>query len=152
MTNLPSDWTLTDPEDDYGPHVLRRDGTPMAALRLRVDQHFQDGVTGRWEWHGLPGAAEMAPWTEGGFHDFDDAVEAAIGRLTETRLWTIADVAEFLGAASTGSARKTLSRWGVAAVARQPGRAGASLYDPEQVRAARASAPGQGARTDRTTD
>lgn len=67
-------------------------------------------------------------------------------------LWTIAEVADFLGAASTGSARKTLSRWGVTAVARQPGRAGASLYDPEAVRAAREAAPGQGKRTDRTTD
>lgn len=151
MTNLPQGWTLTEPEDEYGPHVLKRDGTSMAALRLRVGQQFRDAVTGRWEWHGLSGAAEMEMWTEGGFHDFDDAVEAAIGRLAQTRLWTIADVAEFLGASSTGSARKTLSRWGVTAVARQPGRAGASLYDPEQVRAARASAPGQGKRTDRRT-
>ncbi|MCI3279200.1 hypothetical protein [Streptomyces cylindrosporus] len=67
-------------------------------------------------------------------------------------LWTIAEVADYLGAASTGSARKTLSRWGVTAVGRQPGRAGASLYDPEAVRAARDAAPGQGARTDRTTE
>lgn len=152
MTSLPSGWTLTTPEDEYGPHILKRDGTPMAALRLRMGQQLRDAVTGRWEWHGMSGAAEMEMWAEGGFHDFDDAVEAAIGRLAQTRLWTIADVTEFLGAASTGSARKTLSRWGVQAVARQPGRAGASLYDPEQVRAARASAPGQGARTDRTAD
>lgn len=65
-------------------------------------------------------------------------------------LWTITDVAEYLDAASTGSARKTLSRWGVKAVGRQPGRAGVSLYDPNAVRTARESAPGQGARTDRT--
>jgi hypothetical protein len=149
VTTLPSGWTLSEPDDPYGPHVLHRDGTPVAALRLRASVHLRDAVAGQWEWHGLPGAAELAPWTEGGFHDFDDAVEAAIGRLSQTRLWTIADVAEYLEASSTGSARKTLSRWGVQAVARQPGRAGASLYDPEQVRAARASAPGQGARTDR---
>lgn len=149
MTNLPSGWTLTDPDDEYGPHILHRDNIPVAAVRLRANLQLRDAVAGQWEWNGLPGAAEMAPWTEGGFHDFDDAVEAAIGRLTETRLWTIADVTAFLEASSTGSARKTLSRWGVTAVARQPGRAGASLYDPEQVRAARASAPGQGSRTDR---
>lgn len=149
MTNLPTGWTLSDPADEYGPHILKRDGAPMAAVRLRVGVQLRDAVTGQWEWHGMSGAAEMEMWTEGGFHDFDDAVEAAIGRLSEKRLWTIAEVAEHLGAASTGSARKTLSRWGVTAVARQPGRAGASLYDPEQVRTARASAPGQGARTDR---
>lgn len=68
-----------------------------------------------------------------------------------SELWTIHQVAEFLGASSTGSARKTMSRWGVTAVARQPGRAGASLYDPDQVRSAQAAAPGQGARTDRLT-
>jgi hypothetical protein len=69
--------------------------------------------------------------------------------MTEPERWTIAEVAAYLGATSTGSARKTLSRWGVAAVARQPGRAGASLYDADAVRAAREAAPGQGARTDR---
>jgi hypothetical protein len=70
----------------------------------------------------------------------------------EPERWTITEVASYLGAASTGSARKTLSRWGVKAVARQPGRAGVSLYDPEQVRIAQGAAPGQGARTDRTTE
>lgn len=154
MTNLPAGWTLTAPEadDESGIHVLRRDGTAVAGLRLRVSIAFRDAVAGRWEWFGLTGAGHMAIWEQGGFDDFDDAVADAIGRLTETRLWTIADVTEHLGASSTGSARKTLSRWGVQAVARQPGRAGASLYDPEQVRAAQASAPGQGARTDRSTE
>lgn len=52
------------------------------------------------------------------------------------KLWTIQDVAGYLGAASTGSARKTLSRWGVKAVGRLPGRGGMSLYDPDTVRAA----------------
>jgi len=152
MTNLPSGWTLIDPDDDYSPHILRQDDVPMAAVRLRVSVEFRDALAGKWEWHGLLGAGDMALWEKGGFDDFDDAVADAIGRLTETRLWTIADVAEFLEASSTGSARKTLSRWGVSAVARQPGRAGASLYDPEQVRAAHAERPGQGARTDRATE
>lgn len=149
MTNLPAGWTLTAPEGDDDIHVLRRNGTAVAGLRLRASIAFRDAVAGKWEWFGLTGAGHMAIWQQGGFDDFDDAVADAIGRLTETRLWTIADVTEHLGASSTGSARKTLSRWGVTAVARQPGRAGASLYDPEQVRAAQASAPGQGARTDR---
>ena len=64
-------------------------------------------------------------------------------------LWTIAQVADYLDAASTGSARKTLHRWGVHAIGRPPGRAGASLYNPEQVRTARAGRPGRGARTDK---
>lgn len=68
---------------------------------------------------------------------------------TEER-WTIAEVADYLGASSTGSARKTLHRWGVQAVGRQAGRAGQSLYDPDEIRAAKASRPGQGARSDRT--
>lgn len=67
----------------------------------------------------------------------------------DTELWTIDQAADYLGASSTGSARKTLSRWGVQAIARQPGRAGASLYDSAHVRAAKAAAPGRGARTDR---
>lgn len=154
MTNLPSGWTLTGPKnDDYGPHVLRHEGVAVAAVRLRVGVEMRDAVAGSWEWHSLSGYTGDDIWQEEhGFHDFDDAVAAAIGKVSKARLWTIGDVAEHLGAASTGSARKTLSRWGVAAVARQPGRAGASLYDPEQVWAAQASAPGQGARTDRTTD
>jgi hypothetical protein len=148
MTNLPTGWTLSTPKDEYGPHILRRDGAPMAALRLRVDVQFTDAVAGHWEWHGMSGAAEMEMWSESGFDDFDDAVAAAVGRLGGG-LWSIDAVAGFLGASSTGSARKTLSRWGVQAIGRQPGRAGASLYDPAQVRAAKEAAPGRGARTDR---
>ncbi|MCL8016902.1 hypothetical protein [Streptomyces sp. AS02] len=150
MTNLPQGWTLTEPDDEYGPHVLRQDGTALAAVRLRANLQMRDAVVGSWEWYSLSGAGDDVWYEERGFHDFDDAVAAAIGKVSKAELWTIADVTEFLGAASTGSARKTLSRWGVTAVGRQPGRAGASLYDPNQVRDARAAAPGQGARTDRT--
>lgn len=63
-------------------------------------------------------------------------------------LWTIDQVAQHIGASSTGSARRTLSRWQVRPVGRQPGRAGASLYDPDQVRAAHQARPGRGYRTD----
>jgi hypothetical protein len=68
--------------------------------------------------------------------------------LKSPELWTIATVAEHIGATTTGSARKTLSRWGVKAVGREAGRSGESLYDAEQVRTAHAARPGRGARTD----
>jgi hypothetical protein len=71
------------------------------------------------------------------------------GELVGGEVWTIAEVAENIGASSTGSARKTLSRWGVQSAGRQPGRGGESLYRAAEVRAAKASRPGRGARTDR---
>lgn len=64
-------------------------------------------------------------------------------------LWTIEQVAEHLGI-QKGSARGTLSRWGVRAIDQQidgHGRA-YSLYDPEAIRTAAANRPGRGARTD----
>jgi hypothetical protein len=60
-------------------------------------------------------------------------------------LWTIREVAAHLGI-QPGSARGTLSRWGVRAVERQidaQGRAHA-LYDADEVRAAHAVRPGKG--------
>ena len=65
-------------------------------------------------------------------------------------LWTTTQAAEHIGAASTASARRTLGRWGVHPVARQPGRGGESLYDPVEVRRAHAKRPGRGTRTDLT--
>lgn len=70
--------------------------------------------------------------------------------LKSPELWTIATVAEHIGATTTGSARKTLSRWGVKPVSREAGQHGQSLYDPAQVRAAHDARPGRGARTDLT--
>lgn len=67
-------------------------------------------------------------------------------------LWTIAEVAAYLGV-KPGSARGTLSRWGVRAVDHHVdgnGRAH-SLYNPDEVRAAHAARPGRGARTDLKT-
>ncbi|WP_331719466.1 hypothetical protein [Streptomyces sp. NBC_01174] len=153
MTDLPNGWTLTEPEDrTYGTYVLRENNAPMAGIRLRVTSVFTGGaVTGRWEWSGLSGAGEMAPWKESGFDEFDDAVAAAVGRLG-TGLWTIEQVAAYLGASSTGSARKTLHRLAVKPVARGAGRTGSNLYDPAHVREARDAAPGQGHRTDLKTD
>ncbi|SED57935.1 hypothetical protein SAMN05216533_0010 [Streptomyces sp. Ag109_O5-10] len=62
-------------------------------------------------------------------------------------LWTVSTVAEYLGftgASATGSARRQLSRWGIAAVGREPGRSGQSLYRAAQVRAAHLARPGRG--------
>lgn len=70
--------------------------------------------------------------------------------MSERELWSAAQVADHLGLSSTGAARKTLSRWGVRAVAYGPG-AGSrpeARYDAEQVRQAAEDRPGRGARTD----
>ena len=77
--------------------------------------------------------------------------------------WTTDDVSVYLGYLSSNelaegpketvekarrTTARTLSRWGVKARSRQPGRGGMNLYDPGEVRAARADRPGQGYRTD----
>jgi hypothetical protein len=66
-------------------------------------------------------------------------------------LWTIGEVATHIGASSTGSARRTLSRWGVTAFDYQPGSTGRvrARYRAGEVITAHAQRPGQGARTDR---
>jgi len=65
-------------------------------------------------------------------------------------LWTIGEAARFLGAASTGSARRTLSRWGVRAAAYEIGDGGRpeARFEADAVRQARERRPGRGARTD----
>lgn len=65
-------------------------------------------------------------------------------------LWTIDEVAGHIGASSTGSARRTLSRWGVRAVDYRPSPSGrpAARYAADQVRHAAADRPGRGVRTD----
>lgn len=65
-------------------------------------------------------------------------------------LWSIAQVAEHLGTVSTGSARRSLSRWGVSAVEYRKGPSGRTeaRYNAEEVRAAAANRPGRGSRTD----
>jgi hypothetical protein len=73
------------------------------------------------------------------------------GRVPDIRIgvtWTLAEVSAHIGAGSPGSARRALSRWGVAPIGRLPGRAGQSLYDRGQVEAARAARPGRGHRSD----
>lgn len=74
--------------------------------------------------------------------------------MDEPELWTIDQVAEFLGI-KPSSARGALSRMEVRAHAFRPhpkSRRAQALYDPEQVRAACAERPGQGARTDRSIE
>ena len=70
--------------------------------------------------------------------------------MTDHETWTIAQVAAYLGAKSTGSARKTLSRWGVTAVDYQPGERGrvGARYSASEVVTAHAQRPGRGVRTD----
>ncbi|MGI5397241.1 hypothetical protein [Streptomyces sp. CA-251251] len=61
--------------------------------------------------------------------------------------WTISQVADHLGYQGTsaaGTARKQMSRWGLDAVGRAPGRGGESLYAAVQVQAAHAARPGKG--------
>lgn len=54
-------------------------------------------------------------------------------------IWTIDQVVEYLGAASPGSARRTLSRWGVKAVEYRPDPTGrpAGYWSANAVRAAK---------------
>jgi predicted transcriptional regulator of viral defense system len=69
-------------------------------------------------------------------------------------LWTIEDVAAYLGV-KPSSARGALSRMRVRAHTFRPhhdSNRAQALYDAQQVRAAHAGRPGQGARTDRTTE
>lgn len=68
----------------------------------------------------------------------------------DRELWSIAQVAEHLGTASTGSARRSLSRWGVSAVEyrKGPSERAEARYDAEEVRAGAANRPGRGTRTD----
>lgn len=68
---------------------------------------------------------------------------------TGRELWTIAQVAAHLGV-QPGSARGTLSRWGVRAVERRIDDRGRvhSVFDAGEVRAASETRAGRGARTD----
>lgn len=70
-----------------------------------------------------------------------------------TEQWTIEEVAEFLGAASNKSASRTLSRWGITRVdteEREHGRV-ASLFDADQVRAAKTRPRARGGRPSRAS-
>jgi hypothetical protein len=68
---------------------------------------------------------------------------------TGPELWAISEVAAYLGV-QPGSARGTLSRWGIRRVGTGESKAGriTALYNADQVRAAHAARAGRGARTD----
>lgn len=84
----------------------------------------------------------------GAWEAADNAYLVTVERIDEDEEWTLEETAARIGATSTGSARKMLSRWGVTAVRREPGRGGQSIYNALQVLAAKGARPGQGARTD----
>ncbi|MFF3420097.1 hypothetical protein ACFYW9_36345 [Streptomyces sp. NPDC002698] len=70
-------------------------------------------------------------------------------------LWTVSAVAAYLGftgESAAGSARRQLSRWGIAAKGREPGRGGQSLHLASQVRAANEARPGRGRHGARRTE
>lgn len=79
-----------------------------------------------------------------------ETIDGYVARGHET--WGVARVAEYLGftgPSATGSARRQLSRWGIAPHGRGPGRGGESLYAADQVIAAHTHRPGSGNRTPR---
>lgn len=74
-----------------------------------------------------------------------ETIDAYIARGYE--MWSVTRVAErlgFTGPSAAGSARRQLSRWGLCAHGRGPGRGGQSLYAADQVIAAQAHRPGSG--------
>lgn len=84
----------------------------------------------------------------GAWEATDNSYLATVERSDPHEEWTLEEAARRIGASSTGSARKMLSRWEVKAVRREPGRGGQSVYNALEVLVARATRPGQGARTD----
>ncbi|MFG2913370.1 hypothetical protein ACGF0D_10825 [Kitasatospora sp. NPDC048298] len=90
-----------------------------------------------------------AGWSTDGFWEaVDTGYVVTVERADPDETWTIDEVTTHIGAGSTGSARKTLSRLGVEAASRAPGRAGQSIYSTAEVMYAHATRPGRGARTD----
>lgn len=65
----------------------------------------------------------------------------------DAELWTASRVAElrgYTGPAAAATARKWLSRQGIDATGREPGRKGENLYPAGQVQEAHAASPGSG--------
>ncbi|MFF9559322.1 hypothetical protein ACF1DY_26325 [Streptomyces albus] len=80
-----------------------------------------------------------------------ETIDAFLAREEQSDLWPISQVAKYLGysgSSATGSARKQLHRWGITPAGRAPGRGGENLYPADQVKAAHASRPGRGYRSD----
>ncbi len=76
-------------------------------------------------------------------------------RKPTTEEWTTTQVADYLGYTGdhrAAAARKQLSRWGIEATARKPGRNGENLYPVPAIRKAHEQRTGQGTRTDLRAD
>ncbi|WJV44530.1 hypothetical protein [Streptomyces flavofungini] len=74
-----------------------------------------------------------------------DDVDAYLHR--DVDHWPLSQVADYLGyqgPSAQGSARKQLSRWGLQAISRAPGRSGEGRYAADQVQAAHGARPGRG--------
>lgn len=122
------------------------------ALRYLADHSDQTVIIGNDAWIALQKAGNAPTprhYALGGrmpLWHVDD-LDAYVGRDFER--WTVSQVADHLGytgASATGSARKQMSRWGLAAVGRAPGRGGEALYAADQVHALHAARPGKGRR------
>lgn len=159
-------WWLEHQARDHGPHwytvsAVHGDRVPsweaaasdrhltvnQVLERLR-DTSAEIGIRG---WDTLRGTGILRPdrHVQGSPQWRPEDVDAFIARPRE--LWPISQVAEYLGftgPSATGSARKQLSRWGLVAEGRGPGRGGESLYAADQIQAAHNHRPGRGTRTD----
>jgi hypothetical protein len=121
----------------------------IRSLRHEREQEVKDGYRATTE----GGRTESSARRITALEEEAQEVEQLQNRLADLmgtlpELWTIERVATYIGASSTGSARRTLSRWEVAAVSRQAGRGGQSLYNAAQVREAKNARPGRGKRND----
>lgn len=120
------------------------------ALRYLADQGERSIILSNDAWIMLQkagNAPEPRHWALGGrmpLWAIED-LDAYVARDYER--WTVSRVAEELGyegPSATGTARKQVSRWGLAAVGRAAGRGGQSLYAADQVQAAQSVRPGKG--------
>ncbi|MER5902982.1 hypothetical protein ABT150_23235 [Streptomyces mirabilis] len=123
--------------------------TRRQAIRYLTDAGVSvspDGWSRLWKAGNLPEPRHLAAGGGLPLWHVDD-LDAYAGR--EFERWTIGEVADRLGydgPSAAGTARKQLSRWGLLAVGRAPGRGGESLFAADQVQAAHAARPGKGRR------
>lgn len=121
-------------------------GTPLLAAVTGVDAMDGDPDQAISEAEQLLAAAGWR--TTGEWDAVPTGYITTVERADPDEQWTVSEAAEFLGNTSTDTAYKALTRLGVKAVGRAPGRGGQSLYRPAQVMYAHATRPGRGARTD----
>ncbi len=103
-----------------------------------------DGWSRLWKAGQIPGPRHLALGGRMPLWHVDD-LDAYARRQFER--WTISEVADRLGydgPSATGTTRKQLSRWGLLAVDRAPGRGGESRFAADQVMALHEARPGRG--------